>query len=390
MAGRTFSILDVDKDVYESNWKAKPEDLGNAARDCSVKKRKLHGGFRDGVDVIDVDNGKCRFTVVPTRGMGIWKAWVGDLEIGWKSPNRGPVHPQFVDMGEPSGLGWLDGFDELFVRCGLTSNGAPDFDAKTGLLTYPLHGKIANKPAHDVSVSIDDETGEISVNGKVDESRFHFGKLRLTTSIRTKPGELGFRVIDDVTNISGTSGEMQMLYHINFGLPLLDAGSRVVAPVKTLVPRTQLAAENLATWDSYSAEQRDFAEHVYFLHLLANEAGNTQVLLKDGHGMRGVSLKYPVKNLPCFTIWKDTATAEDGYVTGLEPGTNFPNPRTFEGEHGRVVKLKPGETVRFEVGMEVHPDAASVSAAEAAIRKLQGNTKPQIFDKPQPTWAKMS
>ena len=32
-------------------------------------------------------------------------------------------------MGEPSGLGWLDGFDELLVRCGLESNGAPEFDA---------------------------------------------------------------------------------------------------------------------------------------------------------------------------------------------------------------------------------------------------------------------
>ena len=74
--------------------------------------------------------------VLPTRGMGIWRVTAagrsGTADVGWKSPVRGPVHPAFVDLGEPSGLGWLDGFDEFFVRCGLESNGAPDFDAKTG------------------------------------------------------------------------------------------------------------------------------------------------------------------------------------------------------------------------------------------------------------------
>ena len=34
----------------------------------------------------------------------------------------------WVPLTEPSGLGWLSGFDELMVRCGLESNGAPDFD----------------------------------------------------------------------------------------------------------------------------------------------------------------------------------------------------------------------------------------------------------------------
>ena len=31
---------------------------------------------------------------------------------------------------DPGGLGWLEGFDELFVRCGLDSNGPPLFDAQ--------------------------------------------------------------------------------------------------------------------------------------------------------------------------------------------------------------------------------------------------------------------
>ena len=96
-----------------------------------------------------------RLLVIPTRGMGIWKAIVGDETLGWRSPVRGPVHPQFVPLFDPSGLGWLEGFDELLVRCGLESNGAPEFDQQ-GRLLYPLHGRIANRPAHHVEVTVDD------------------------------------------------------------------------------------------------------------------------------------------------------------------------------------------------------------------------------------------
>src|SRR5690606_9755809 len=143
----------------------------------------------------------------------------------------------FVALSEPSGLGWLDGFDELLVRCGLESNGAPVFDEQTGRLQYPLHGRIANKPAHFAEETVDDGEGEISVSGIVDEYRFHFGKLRLKTTITTKVGEKGFRVADEVTNMGGDAAGMQMLYHINFGPPLLDAGAKIVAPVKAMVPR---------------------------------------------------------------------------------------------------------------------------------------------------------
>ena len=78
----------------------------------------------EGVDTVEVNNGKLKFTVVPTRGMGLWKAWLGDSEIGWNSPVKGPVHPSLVPVADPSGLGWLEGFDELMCRCGLESNGA--------------------------------------------------------------------------------------------------------------------------------------------------------------------------------------------------------------------------------------------------------------------------
>lgn len=389
MPATTWKIID-EKNLNRSPYGPFKASGKHPGGEWSLLGTAYEDGLRAGVDVIALDNGKLRLDVVPTRGMGIHKlALKGDQEvptIGWKSPVRGPVHPAFVDLGEPSGLGWLDGFDEFFVRCGLESNGAPEHDAKTGRLTYPLHGRIANKPARDVHVTVDPEKQEMSIRGVVEETRFHFQKLRMTTTITTKFGSGSFSVRDEIENVANMPATMQMLYHINFGLPLLDAGSRVVAPVKTLVPRTPRAASAVKTWDSYSAPEPGFDEMVYFFELNAADDGTTQTLLKNAHSTRGVSLVFNKKQLPWFTLWKDTMGEADGYVTGLEPGTNFPNPRSFETTKDRVVKLAPGQKQVFEVRVEIHGTAAEVASAEAAVAKIQGGKQPKIFDSPQADW----
>ncbi|HTN76128.1 MAG TPA: aldose 1-epimerase family protein [Pirellulaceae bacterium] len=385
MPVKTWTVVDPQQNSIK-DFSITAADFGRATDGYHVTRKKLHGGLSDAVEALHIDNGTFAFTLLPTRGMGIWKAWLGKDEIGWQSPVRGPVHPQYVNLGEPSGLGWLDGFDELLVRCGLESNGAPEFDAETGRLKHPLHGRIANKPAHRCDVSIDSETGEIKVVGVVEETRFHFTKLRLTTTITTKIGQRGVTIRDEIENFSASPATAQMLYHINFGLPLLDGGSRVIAPVKQVVPRNPHAASGLKAWDSYSAELAGCEEQVYFLELLGDSAHATQVLLKNAHGTRGISLHFNTQQLPCFSLWKNTTAGADGYVTGLEPGTNFPNPRSFETKHDRVLKLAPGGKVTLDLTLEAHGNGEQITAAEQAISQLQGTVKPVIHGQPLPDW----
>ncbi len=357
---------------------------------ASISTRICSGGLSEGVFAVTLNTGKIALDVLPTRGMGLWQLEVlGDKEVpilGWQSPIRGPVHPAFVDLGEPSGLGWLDGFDELLVRCGLESNGAPEHDEKTGRLKFPLHGRIANRPAYKVDLTVDTDKQEIKLTGIVEESRFHFNGLRMTSTLTMKIGGSTIALHDEVKNFANRPTTMQMLYHVNFGLPLLDAGSRVVAPVKTLVPRNAHAASGIANWDSYVAPTPGFEEMVYFFHLHANEAGQTQTLLKNAHSTRGVSLLFSPQQLPCFSLWKDTGGESDGYVTGLEPGTNFPNPRSFEAAKKREASLAPGATQAFDLTLDIHGSPAEVAAAEAAIAKIQAGRKPEIHKQPLADW----
>jgi hypothetical protein len=385
MATDRWTLLDESQATYADDRQIKFDQLGDDMEDCQILQQRLHGGLSDGVDLIRVKCGDVTLAVLPTRGMGIWKVWVGDEEIGWKSPNRGPVHPKFVPLTEPGGLGWLDGFDELLVRCGLESNGAPEFDA-SGRLKYPLHGRIANRPAHRVELAVDRAAGEISLTGVVEETRFHFTKLRLTSTVTLRRGEPRLWIRDEVENFSGSPVEMQLLYHINFGQPLLDPGARFVAPVRRVVPRDLRAAEGIHTWNRYAPPVAGYAEEVYLLELIGDESGATQTLLKNAGDDRGVSVHLNTRQLPCYTLWKNTTAEPDGYVTGLEPGTNFPNPRSFEGQRGRVVKLAPGATAAFDLSLEFHRDSAAVREAEETISGLRGLDKPEVFEQPQSDW----
>jgi hypothetical protein len=386
MSRKTWTLTDVAAGVYVEQISLGPDQVGGSARGYRVTKRTLRGGLSDGVDVIEIDNGQFRFVVIPTRGMGIWRASCGNVQLGWKSPAKGPVHPAFVPLWEASGLGWLSGFDELLVRCGLESNGGPVFDAN-GTLRYPLHGKIANTPANKVEVAIDGDAGEIIVTGVVDEARIYGSKLRLTTTISTKIGQPGIAIVDEVTNLSAQPGEMELLYHINFGMPLVCPGATVALPAKRVTPRDAVAVADIPTWNVYGPETPGSTEVCHFFDLVADAAGKTLALLQSADGTQGVSVKFNKQQLPCFTIWKNRQAAIDGYVTGLEPATNYPNPRTFEKEKGRVVALAAGETRRFELAIEAHVDAAAVRAAQQAVAAIQGAVKPEICNKPDPNWA---
>ncbi|HID21230.1 MAG TPA: DUF4432 family protein, partial [Planctomycetaceae bacterium] len=175
-------------------------------------------------------------------------------------------------------------------------------------------------------------------------------------------------------------------YHVNFGTPLLDGGAKLVLPAKTVVPRDARAAEGIKTWDTYLAPQAGFAEQVYFFELLGDENGRPRVLLKNAHSTQGVCLGFDTKQLPCFTQWKNTAAEADGYVTGLEPATNFPNPRSFEQKQGRVVELPGQGRRRFEVAVDWLLDADAVVDAERSIQELQAGQRPAIHERPQPGW----
>jgi len=345
----------------------------------------LSDGRREGVRLVELTAGDTRVVVLPDRGLGIWKMTAGGVELGWQSPVKGPVHPSFVPLAEPSGLGWLDGFDELVARCGLVSNGAPDFDA-SGRLLHGLHGRIANLPAHDVAVTLDEDAGTITLTASVDETRFLCHALRMETRLVLEASRHRIAWTDTVTNLSDRPATMQMLYHVNMGPPMLGAGAEVVAAIDELAPRDAAAVPDLPTWNRYDAPRAGRGEEVFFARLRPAADGTATALLVAPGGARAAALSWQTDTLPCFVVWKNQGSQRDGYVTGLEPATNHPNPRSFEESQGRVVSLAPGATVRFALALELL-SGDRLTSVRSDIRALAAASPPRIHAQPRPGWS---
>jgi peroxiredoxin len=386
-------ITDVEKNIYKETAQIAGSEV---TPDCpvawSVRKSVLHGGKQEGVEIIEVNNGKLRFTVVPTRGMSIYEVVMGDLRLGWDSPVKGLVHPKFVNLETRRGLGWLEGFNEWMVRCGLEFFGAPgtdEFIDNTGAkatMDLTLHGKICNTPASVVEITVQKEAPyRIAVRGRVEETALHGPKLEMWSQISTTPGAATFQISDTVTNRSGVEQEFGILYHSNYGPPLMEEGAKFFGPVQQVTPINEHAAKGISSYDVYRAAQAGLAEQVYCLRLWADANDRTQVVLRNAAGTKAVSMAWSVKELPFFTLWKNPAATEDGYVTGLEPGTGFPRNRALERKFGRVPKLAPHQSRSFTIDFALHADKDQVFAAGQEVARIWAGRPTQTDTSPLPT-----
>jgi hypothetical protein len=352
----------------------------------ATRHGRFVGGAADQVEVIEVDSGAVRVLILPTRGMSIWRMESAGIRFAWHSPVVGPVHPSRVPIFDPNGIGWLEGFDELVVRCGLESNGAPEHDQK-GQLVYPLHGRIGNLAADSLSIEYDEASGRLDVIGEVIESRLFIKRLRLRSRIRFHAGSADVELLDDVTNDLSQPATMQLLYHINVGEPVLGEGAVLEAPLESLAPKDTLSAGEIQKWNEFGPPEDGYGERVYFARLRADDASMTSAMLRSPDSRYALGVTFNTNGLPRFVLWKNTAAESDGYVTGLEPATNFPNQRSFEQRQGRVVTIPGGETAAFRVKLHPLTDGDAIEEMSARIRSLQGDEPADIHTRPRPGWS---
>ena len=360
--------------------------------DWSVTKETLHGGKQEGVELITLDNGKIIIRIIPTRGMGILDVKMGDIRLGWQSPVKEVVHPSHIDLESRGGLGWLEGFNEWMVRCGLESAGHPGSDQfinNTGApstLDLTLHGKIQNIPASSYEIIIDPQPPHrIRIQGTVYESFFYGPKLKLLTEISTIPGSDTFRISDYLTNEGSSDQEFQLIYHGNYGSSILEEGSMVYAPALTVTPMNEHAARNIDSWQTYLGPTERFMEQVYLVEPLSDANSSSMAVLVNKDVDLATSVRWDTTELPYLTIWKNTGSLEDGYVTGIEPATGYPFNRMIERKYGRVPKLGAGESRSFTLDFGIHVGNENVGKLLNEATGRQSLTPVQIIRQPPAT-----
>ena len=370
-------LIDTASNLNTANWKVTSAEWGDKKGPAwSIELKTLHGGRQEGVQVIEVDNGRMTFTIVPTRGFELWKAKVGDLRLGWDSPVKEIIHPSYIRLNDNQGRGWVAGFGGLMVRGGLASFGNPVQD---GDQTLTLHGHVDYIPASHVSVHY--EAGKLTLRGVVSDFATFGAQLALTSDISTMIGSPAVAFDDKIANLSDAPQDMMLLYHTNYGTPLLGAGAEFVAPVKKVQPiNAASAAGDLVGWNRYSGPHAgNYSAQVFNMSLHADAGGMTKAMLKSPSGNQGVLMSFDTHGLPYMSLWKNEVTPKGGYVTGLEPGTGFPNTRPEERAAGRVPKLAGGQVWHTHLTIAGLTSKSEVDSAAADIRKLA--VAPPVIDK---------
>jgi hypothetical protein len=316
---------------------------------AGVRRFELQEGFERGVEVCEVSTGGglC-FGVCPSRGLDIVWAEHNGRPLCWRGDN-GVVHPAFYEEGN---FGWLRGFaGGLLTTCGLSSFGPPCEDEGE---FYGLHDRISFAPARGVAVQtvwLDEETCEFSVSGTLRQTRLFGPNLRLERRISARLGENVLRVHDHVFNDGFEAAPMVVLYHCNFGFPLVDERARVEVPASRTIPRDACALEGLAGWAEFELPQAGRAEQVFFHDVRPDDEGFARVGIVNQALNMGVHLRFQTAQLPHLTQWK--CLRAGAYVCGLEPSNAPLASRAQLRERGELPLLEPGESREFNLEFSV-------------------------------------
>jgi len=381
-SARDYVLIDSDKSP--SDWKVDSQQLAiKTAKPFSIRLRTLHGGRQEGVRIIDIDTGAMTISVVPTRGMNVLRAVSGNVRLGWDSPVEEVINPAYIELNSRDGLGWLEGFNELVTRCGYEWVGHPGLD-KGELLT--LHGRASNIPATKVVLSIEDKAPyTIRLKGELKEQAFKKVNFSIATELSTEPGATYFTVRDTLTNRGDYPKEYQALYHNNFGVPLLEKGARFAAPIAQVSPFNEKARAELNDFRSYRGPTVGYDETVYNIIPYADSRGQTLAVLHNQAGTLGVRIDYDARQLPMFSLWKNTDTQQQGYVTGLEPGTSFSYNRGYQREVPElnlVPTIGPKESRVFQLRYALLANKSDVDQALKRVEEVQAGRETKVRDTP--------
>jgi len=320
--------------------------IGNQAQLGGARHYTLSDGRGRDMRAVDINTGSgLTYTILPDRGMDISLASFKGLNLVYISYN-GETHPAFY---ESQGFGWLHTFTGgLLQTCGLTYLGAP---VKDGDEELGLHGRYSTIPARQVS-DLSEWVGEeyhIRMKGIVEEGRIFGSKLRLEREISSVQGKNIISLKDTVTNVGYATSPYTILYHMNFGYPMLSEDAELILdPLKT-EPATPFAAEGLSEFRKFIKPGANIQEQVYFHNVKADENGQSQVTLVNRKIGIAVTINSNAGQLPWLTEWKMMGMGE--YVLGLEPCNVPAKNRVALKNDNMLPRLQPGETVvnRIEV-----------------------------------------
>jgi hypothetical protein len=320
-----------------------------------IETSVLDNGEGKGTRIAWVNTGSgLRFKVVPDRGLDIADAFFNEHSLTWLS-HVGIAPP---DPATVSGMNWLRTFGGgLLTTCGLIHVGGPERDeyGERG-----LHDRISHLPATLESVVQPDlQKGNLRmcITGRMLQSSVFGPHLELKRSIEAELGNPKIIIADAVTNMGNEPAPHMLLYHINFGWPLIDKGTKIIWEGKWKSRGGNLdnlifnAVNEFKICNNPVHEHNGNGESVAFIDSDQDSSGMCECAVYNTGIPLGVRIRFNKEQLPWLTNWQHWGINE--YVTALEPGTHPPIGQSAARKEGSLIFIQPGETREYKLEMEV-------------------------------------
>lgn len=322
---------------------------GTISQIAGIRLFEYSDGRMRGVRAADVWTGSgFRFTVLLDRGMDLGPADFAGTPLAWIHPAM--AAPTFY---EPEVGGFLRTFGGgLMVTCGLNHFGPAEQDEG---FFYPQHGRVSHIPAETVNVQCrwERDVYVLEIEGQVRQAMLYGENLLLQRRITTTLGATSLHIEDRVTNEGSHETSHMMLYHCNFGFPVISPTAFLVVDDESVRPRDELARPGLANHNHFGPPDPAFEQQVFFHKPKTAADGTVTATLVNPELGFDIYIHYRAAELPVLTQWK--MTGEGDYLCGIEPATNAEAPRKELRQRGELKMLKPGEAVDYsvEIGVKV-------------------------------------
>jgi len=333
-------------------WKDK---VGNIQQIGGIETSVVDNGPASGSRVAWFNTGSgLRYKVAIDRCLDIVDAFYSQHSLAWLS-HGGLTMPR---PDANSGFEWLYSFaGGLLTTCGLTHVGAPESDEGE---VRGLHGRISNIPATVESIIQPDPTSgnmDMSITAVIKESRVFGPHLELRRTLTSTLGESVIKICDEVINRGNTPCPHMLLYHCNFGWPLVDEGTDIVYKGSCRSRGMDFDNELFNEDHDYKKCQKALQSHngsgesCGFVDVDSDKKGMCQAGLVNHNLPLALVMRYPKNQLPHLANWQHWGPGE--YVCALEPGTNPPIGQKKAREQNELILLEPGENRKYHLEIQV-------------------------------------
>ncbi|MGH3516803.1 MAG: aldose 1-epimerase family protein [Haloechinothrix sp.] len=351
--------------------------VGRMQQAAGIRLLELADGNERGVRVLDVRTGSgFGFEIVVDRGFDVGRCEMAGKSLAWQSPTGfvGPWHAEHEGFGFHRTFG-----GGLLVTCGLEHVLMPEEDTADHYrfppqetMFYGLHGRISNSPGtlRGYGERWDGDECLLWAEGEVRQAMVFGEVLTLHRRVEATVGESRLRITDRVVNDGCHRTPHMMLYHVNLGWPLVDAGAHLLLPAGPTRAADGSGGDLVEVPDYrvVAAPSPDFVGQVFSHDMHADPTGwVTAGVANEALGLAAYQ-RYRSDTLPHHQVWRMLGAGT--YVVALEPTTNTLGGRREARRRGELVHLDPGESRAYELELGAEQGEEGIARLTNAVTAI--------------------